>query len=411
MEIDPTHSGIASLDPATREKFLSVICSEEEAKSSLRPLLLMSKLPARECWLQAIGQLASAEDWEALKLAVARVLFHQAQEATDCRWVRVLFRILSGKLNLRSHEEVREILEYPEYGEQKKVRPTIRAMEGALSAGSLPSLTWPKDFWEQCLTDTVCETRRQAEATLTPHPATTRMRVRQVREALAEQQRKSLVTTDVDTKHDAVFGLAAYSLGILDELISPGNSTSILGRIGLRTLLECFITLSYLRQQDTTELWAGYRQYGAGQAKLAFLKLDELSKTVPTSISVEVLEQLANEDRWQELVTIDLGHWANKDLRKMSEAAHVKPEYDALYPWTSAFTHGNWAAVRNSCFDLCVNPLHRLHRRVRPDSATLEDVIRDACEIVDRILQIVEDLYPGLSVRVVLASGPLSNQK
>jgi hypothetical protein len=257
--IDPTHSGLGSLDPVSREKVLSVICSEEQARESLRPLLLLGKLPARECWLKAIGQLASAEDWEALKAAVARVLYHQTQEATDCRWVRVLFRVLSGKFVLRSREEAREILEYPTYGEQEKVRPTIRAMEGVLDAASPLASTWPKDFWEQCLRDTDCKAVHTMEANIPTHVATTRARVRQVRDALAEHEKKSLVTTDVDAMHDAVFGFAAYALSILDELISLGNSTAILGRIGLRTLLECFITLSYLRRENNPELWAGYR--------------------------------------------------------------------------------------------------------------------------------------------------------
>src|SRR5437879_13687442 len=99
---------------------------------------------------------------------------------------------------------------------------------------------------------------------------------------------------------------------------------------------------------------------------------------------MEVLSQLANEDRWQEFVTIDLGHWAERDLRKLSEEAGVKPEYDRLYPGTSAFTHVNWAAVRNSCFHLCRNPVHRLHRRVRPDTDILGDLVADADRYGDR---------------------------
>jgi len=111
---------------------------------------------------------------------------------------------------------------------------------------------------------------------------------------------------------------------------------------------------------------------------------------------------LANEDRWLEFVSIDLGHWAATDLRKLSEDSGVKPDYDRLYPWTSAFTHGNWAAVRNSCFDLCINPLHRLHRRLRSDTADLGDVVADACELVDKILDTVDSLYPGFTQRVTL---------
>jgi len=162
------------------------------------------------------------------------------------------------------------------------------------------------------------------------------------------------------------------------------------------------VTLTYLKVRDDPNMWAAYRQYGSAQAKLAFLKLDDPAGAAPASIDVEILRELANEDRWQEYVSIDLGHWAGKDLRKLSDEARVKPVYDRFYPWTSAFTHNNWAAVRNSCFDLCINPLHRMHRRLRSDTADLGDVVEDACELVDSILEVVDSLYPGLTSRVTL---------
>lgn len=395
--IDPGHSGLATIHASFREEVLSSICYEDAARDSLRPLLLLDKLPARESWLKAIQQFPVKSDWETLMTAVARVLFHQTQEATDCRWVRVLFRVLSGKLVLNSRETVLEVLQYPEYGEPQKVRPTIRATEGALEAIAPQDTTWSEDFWKQCLADTACQPKHTMETTISTSAPITITRVREARVALAEHQRKSILTTDVDPRHDAVFGLAADVLAILEELFSVGNSATVLGRIGLRSLLECFITLSYLKKENDRQLWLSYRRYGASQAKLAFLKLDELSKGLPTSVSREVLEQLANEDAWQEFVTIELGHWASKDLRKMSETAGVKLDYDAIYPWTSAFTHGNWAAVRNTCFDLCLNPLHRLHRILRSDTAALGDVIPDAWELVSKTLRIVEELYPGLA--------------
>ncbi len=101
-------------------------------------------------------------------------------------------------------------------------------------------------------------------------------------------------------------------------------------------------------------------------------------------------------------MSIDLKHWAATDPRKLSEDSGVKPDYDRFYPWTSAFNQGNWAAVRNSCFDLCINPLHRLHRRLRSDTAVLGDVIGDACELVDKTLDTVDSLYPGFTQRVTL---------
>jgi hypothetical protein len=331
------------------------------------------------------------------------VLDHQSQEATDCRWLRVLFHALSGKLHLPTKEHAREILEYPTFGLQQKVRPTIRSMEGMLGEFSKPASLWPQSFWKQCLRDTPCDARHTLEAEWLPLIATTGRRIREVRESLARHEKSCLDTTDIDAKHDATFGFGGYALAVLDELISMSNSTAILGRIGLRTLFECYVTLLHLKGRDDPSLWVAYRKYGSGQAKLAFLKLDDAAATAaPSSVNPEILRQLANEDRWLEFVSIDLGHWAATDLRKLSEDSGVKSDYDRLYPWTSAFTHGNWAAVRNSCFDLCVNPLHRLHRRLRSDTADLGDVVADACELVDKILNTVDSLYPGFTQRVTL---------
>lgn len=181
--------------------------------------------------------------------------------------------------------------------------------------------------------------------------------------------------------------------------MSVGNS--IIGRIGLRTILECYVTLAYLVKQNTPRLWESYRVYGAGQAKLAFLKLAD-SQVRPDYVSVETLNALANEDMWQELLPIDLGHWDKTSLRSLSERAEVKDEYDRFYPWTSTYSHGHWGAMRDSVYEVCGNPLHRLHRIPRQSPRVLENVVADACELTDRILVIADGCYPGLSARVTL---------
>lgn len=409
QSVEPTLSELASLESDVRGKFLSSICSNVEVRNALRPLLLFDNLPGRQYWADAIAEPSGQSDWERIQKAVAITLNHQSQEATDCRWLRVLFHVLSGKLKFPTEELVREILEYPNFGEPQKVRPSIRAQEGIIAQTSNSSSNWPELFWSQCLRDTACDLRHTMETDFSLRIPTTRAQVHKVREALAEHEKNSLTTTDIDAKHDAVFGIASYELAILDELLRLGNSTSIIGRIGLRTILESHLTLSYLKKRDEPDLWMAYRQYGSGQAKLAFLKLDESGGTVPSSVNMEVLRELANEDRWQEFLTIDLGHWAERDLRKVSEEVGSKGEYDRLYPWTSAFTHSNWAAVRNSCFDLCVNPVHRLHRRVRSGTAVLGDVVEDACELVDKTLAILDSTYPGFVARVTLSRSSSSS--
>jgi hypothetical protein len=401
--VQPTLSGLASLEEGILGELLTTICADTETNNALRPILLFDDLPAKEQWAMSIGQTPTTDDWEYLKSAVLQVLDHQSQEATDCRWLRVLFQILSGMLHLPTPDHVREVLEYPTFGLQQKVRPTIRSIEGSLDQRSKPTSLWPQSFWKQCLRDTPCDPRHTLEAGRLPLITTTRRRIREVREALVRHEKSCLNSTDVDAKHDATFGFGGYALALLDELISMSNGTAILGRIGLRTLFECYVTLLHLKGRDDPALWMAYRQYGSGQAKLAFLKLDDAAATAtPGSVDPEILQHLANEDRWLELVSIGLGHWAAMDLRKLSEGSGVKLDYDRFYPWTSAFTHGNWAAVRNSCFDLCINPVHRLHRRLRSDTACLGDVAADACELVDKILDTVDSLYPGLTQRVTL---------
>ena len=204
-------------------------------------------------------------------------------------------------------------------------------------------------------------------------------------------------TTAIDPRHDGVFGLALYGLAMVASLFRP-HSTRPAGRIILRSLIETYFTLAYLVKKEEPALWNAYRAYGGGQAKLAFLKLVEMQE-LPRYVNLETLENLANEDAWDEFVSIDLGHWANKDLRRMSEEVNVKNIYDKYYSWPSSFVHAQWAAVRNTVFQLCLNPLHRLHRVPCPPRLDLEDVSWDALKLGNLILDLVSEAYPTFKPR------------
>jgi hypothetical protein len=116
-------------------------------------------------------------------------------------------------------------------------------------------------------------------------------------------------------------------------------------------------------------------------------------------VDINTLRNLANEDVWQEFLTINLGHWEKTNLRKLSEDAGVKDSYDHFYSWTSTFTHAHWGAVRSTVFDNCGNPLHRVHR-IPASIHALPDVLHDACTYVDQILGIVSRAYPTFSAHV-----------
>lgn len=193
--------------------------------------------------------------------------------------------------------------------------------------------------------------------------------------------------------------MALYSVAIISELMRIGASTQVSARFGLRALLEIYVTMAYLLTKDDPNLWRSYRVYGSGQAKLAALKLDE-AVGQPLSISNEQLREIANEDMWEEFIDIDLGHWADANLRQLSIDAGVKEDYDHFYSWTSMYIHGHWGAVRSTVFDTCGNPLHRLHRIPRLSPQVQPDVIFDAVELVDKTLDLVDRAYPSFRERL-----------
>lgn len=189
--------------------------------------------------------------------------------------------------------------------------------------------------------------------------------------------------------------MVLYALSIVEELGFHRVQVRIVGRLALRALVEANITLSYLAQKDDEILWKSYRVYGAGQAKLAFLKAQEIEGDLPPFIDESALHEIANEDVWQEFLDIDIGHWANSNLRKLAIECGAKDLYDKYYDWASTYAHSHWGAVRDTNFITCHNPLHRLHRIPRLDHRTLNSVETDAIELANQMLGVLDRLYPG----------------
>ncbi len=392
-----TISGIDQFQDEHKAEFFKILINSDEYKQAISPLLLFDSLPGRDTWQQYLNN--QDLNWEPLMVAVANSLDHQSQVSTDCRWVRVISIIAAGKLMLPSREMIDEIAYYPNKGDQRKVRPTIRATEIAL--GDLLGVNdseWPLHFWTECLEKTSCfPLERPNEPIL--KPGTTLEKIRLVNEELFQHCIETRSTTAVDSKHETTFGIAFYSLRLLMELMHINASQTISAQLILRTLVECFITLAYLVKKDDETLWKSYRVFGAGQAKLAYLKL-EASEDSPNYVSIETLKELANEDLWEEFLPIELGHWDKANLRQLSEEANVKDIYDRYYSWTSSYLHGHWGPIRDTVYDTCGNPLHRLHRIPLNHIRPLPDVLPDACLIIDRILKVVSDCYPSLKFSI-----------
>jgi hypothetical protein len=398
--IDLSITSLGNLEEKTLDTFLDFICNHLGIKETLKPLALFDNLPGRDKWREYLTINVVEEEWEKLYVTIAKCFDHQSQEATDCRWSKLFYFLVTDKLRL-PRDMAEQIFEYPYVGDMRTVRPTIRSTEmtlGMLPDGTTLESKWCDYFWEQGLKDTPCWSL-DLGVKLNKDVKVDKTNFEIVKGSLKAHFSKTNISTGVDAKHDAVFGISMYCLEILEELIKDQNNTSILSRIGLRTIAECYITLAYLCHQNDGELWKTYRSYGSGQAKLSFLKLDEM-ESKPKYIDTDTLKALAGEDQWEEFVEINLGHWENTNLRKMSETASVKEEYNSYYDWTSGFAHGQWAAVRNTVFDTCGNPMHRLHRIPKQEKQEFNDVTEDAKKLCNKVLDLVDKTYPDFTIRL-----------
>ncbi len=399
--IEPTCTltGLTHLPDEISQKVREKILSDPHVENLLRSMLLLDSLPGREAWRELIAGEPSNADWQQLKTAIAHTLDHQSIPSTDCRWVRVVCWLRAGRLRFQRDQTpiFEQLLFYPRFS-PKLARPVVRSLEGAISGMDdyrNHMEEWSERFWREVWEKTDCGPGLPCSASVPGEWGTSLQVVKEVRKALQAHYMSTVPSTEANPIHEATFGLAAYSLAVLTELLQAENASRILGRMGLRAILESLITLHYMEKSNDPKIWETYRRYGTGQAKLAYIKLDDYGLEPPEFISQEALEVLANEDQWLEFSEVDLGHWDNTNLRSMAIDTGLKDEYDRIYDWTSAFSHGNWAAVRNSTYDICSNPLHRLHRILREETSPFDDVVEDACSLTERMLERVGKRYPG----------------
>jgi len=362
--------------------------------AALRPLLLVEAIPANLRWRTALGTEPQEGDWHTLALSVGAMLDHQSQRSTDVRWFKMMTPLFAGKMHYPNDmaEQLMEFIEYPNRGDQRSVRPSIRANEMMLRRSPVPK--WVGEFWVECAGRTQCidptdfNDQRRSSSTLTA------VNVLGARESAIARFFANQTDTQVDARLDAAFGLVLYGLTIVQEIAMASMHEDVLGRLALRSLVEDAITLNYLAHKDDPQIWKAWRVYGAGQAKLAFLRIQELTGDTPKFYEAEALEQIANEDQWQEFLDIDIGHWARTSLRNLAKESGSMDLYETFYSWTSSFSHAHWGSVRDTNFITCHNPLHRMHRIPRLVPRKSSSVEADAVQVVNGMFDVLERLFP-----------------
>jgi len=386
---------LAELPDEDFQRFVDIVVSHPLGYAALRPLLMLDSIPGIDRWRQVLAIEPTDDDWQTLARAVAGVMDHQSERSTDIRWFKFMLPAICGRVHFPQswEERLEEMRLFPNKGDMRSVRPSIRAAEMTLRR--YPHSEWIEKFWAETHDKTGCiDPVEDGEEPITE----TRIDPKTLytcRGEVIQRFFENISSKRADARLDSSFGMVLYALALIEEIGFHRVHKRILGRLGLRALVEANITLRYLTKKDDDKLWKTHRVYGAGQAKLAFLKAQQLEKDLPTFIDEDALYQIANEDIWQEFLDIDIGHWARSNLRKLATDSGAKDLYDRYYDWASAFVHAQWGAVRDTNFVTCHNPLHRFHRIPRLGHRRLSSVEADVIALVNEMLTFLEELYPG----------------
>lgn len=402
-----THTDIAQMSEQLRGKFITEIV-RNAGTDALRPILLLVNMPAYGAWAAELKKMGATsvpeEDWTHLADAISKTMWHQSQEATDVRWVKLMGTILAKQVSfVKGMEDTIEgIKGYPNVGDQRSVRPSIRSME-MMDNLQDEKYTWAEKFWEYTYQQTDClpenawddKALEKRYKNIVEDKAFYAKPLEELRQSVINHFFNTSKTTKIDARHETVFGITIYALDTFIENSILQTSGTVSGRATARIIFEAYITLAHLysREDRGEPAWDGYRNYGTGQINLILRKYEDESY-VSDMVNLKTMDTIANEDKWSEYVPINVGHWDESDLRTISSDLGKKDIYDKYYLYTSGYLHASWGAVREASYQSCYNPLHRLHRIPAYGLPILPNVNEDCRELLNGILGIVDKTYP-----------------
>lgn len=194
-EID--HTSLAELSDYHFEQFIKIPLSQPLGYGALRPLLLLDSLPGIHRWRAKLGVEPTKHDWQTLVEAVIATLDHQSERSTDVRWMKLVLKIVLEKF-LFAQETAEEIFAFPNKGDMRKVRPSIRAAEMSLRRN--PPSAWIEKYWAELMTKTPCiDGSSETDYFKLAAPTLTRDAILSARHQLAQRFRTVMSSNELGT--------------------------------------------------------------------------------------------------------------------------------------------------------------------------------------------------------------------
>lgn len=337
------------------------------------------------------------EKIETINSVMKKTSDHQSHFSTDIRFLVLYFNILSGKLKM-PREMLDLLLEYPNLShddeKMRMIRPMVRSAEITPIDIDPYDADYLDVFWEGVSRMSDCEL---FYINLMGDLPETEDFMNQVKTVLQYYTDLLVSVSPLDNKMLVLLGIATYSYKRLLELVEHDLFHTISGRGIVRVLIEDYIMMKYLLQNESAhdDIWTEYQYYGIGQYKLIVERYKQSGKTLSNShTSYDYMDILVNEYKNKEFIDMDTTYFDKQNIRGKAINVDEKELFDFYYDYDSAFEHGLWGAIRESSLIKCNSPSHQYH--CVPDIENNQKMIsvwNDCVEIMNKTLTILKDVY------------------
>lgn len=198
----------------------------------------------------------------------------------------------------------------------------------------------------------------------------------------------------METKYSVIMGMACYIYRVYQEIVEKQMQNDIGGRILFRTMLETFINLKYMMQQESEvpDIYERFKAYGNGKYKLVMAKLREKKYSVSddSQIDEKYIELIVNEDMDEVFINMSVGYFDKTSVRTKFQKCDEDELYEIYYEYATNFAHGIWGAIRESSMLICDNPAHTYH--IVPDyhgEQNLRSVLSDSEMVMRKTFNVI----------------------
>lgn len=205
-----------------------------------------------------------------------------------------------------------------------------------------------------------------------------------------------LSTDKLNEKMTVLLGIATYSYKRLKETYEHQLFNSISGRSCVRVLIEDYIIMKYLvnNEKDHNNIWRDYQLYGIGLYKLVLERYREHDTSIESHFDTSHIKALVNEFKNEEFIDMDTKYFDKQNIRLKADNVGEKDLFGLYYDYDSSFEHGLWGAIRESALLKCNNPAHKYHCIPDiDDNNRLKTVLPDCIMVMNKTVIFLSELY------------------